>query len=226
MIIQEQTIERLLQCPMLVPMPISDSEECAQELASWTLQQSFRGKFRGEAKDILHEMRGKVLDLWEGNRKEIGTLARTIAFRLFSLVVDYEVIHLEQPYNLILGGYTIQGKYALLRKRSGERLPYLLILHTNEPDLRKRQILPPDPVTMARYVHLYMTTQYTNAQVIHYPVFRGKVWFNKELNIPLAKQHLESIMKTIALFPSFPTAGDHCSKCATKPCLEVFTSGR
>ena len=222
MIIQEHAIEELIKCPLLVPVSVSDSEECAQELASWTLQQSFRGKFRGEAKDILHEMRGKVLDLWEGNKREIGTLARTVAFRMFSLVIDYEVIHLEQPYNLTLSGYTIQGKYALLRKRSGERLPYLLILHTNEPDLRKRQALPPDPVTMARYVHLYTTTQYTNAQVLHYPVFRGKVWFNKGLNIPLAKQYLESMLRVAAISPNFPVVGDHCSMCSTKPCLEVF----
>jgi hypothetical protein len=222
MIIQEKTLVEMIKCPLLVPMPASDSEACAQELASWTLQQSFRSKFKGEAKDILHNMRGKVLDLWKGDKRDIGTLARTMAFRLFILVTDYEVIHLEQPYNLILSGYTIQGKYALLRKRSGERLPYLLILHTNEPDLRRRQALPPDPVTMARYSHLYTTTQYTNAQVLHYPVFRGKVWFNKSLNVPLAKKYLESMLRIADLRQQYPVAGDHCLGCATKPCLEIF----
>lgn len=226
--IQEKTLEYLTQCPLMDPADPSKEEVCANELASWILRQSFDGKFNGKIQDILHNIRGKVLELWSKNNTtselgvSIGTLARTSAFRLFNLVLDFEVVHLEQPYNLILSGYTIQGKYALLRKRKGEELPYVLILHSTEPNMRKEQILPPDVATLARYVHAHVNAGHTNAQILHYPVFRGNIWYNKTINITLAIEYLISILKTAQIHPEFPSAGNHCVRCVSKPCLEVF----
>lgn len=225
MIIQELTLEHLLQCPLMTPTGPSKEETCANALASWTLRRAFEDKFLGKPQDILHDIRGKVLELWDGPPEEAGLLARTAAFRLFNLALDYEVIHLEQPYNLILSGYTIQGRYALLRKRRGEELPLVLILHDAEPSMKKEQALPPDVITLSRFVHVYKNTGYKDAQVIHFPVFRGKVWFNKFIDVNLATKYLESMLKIAALNPSFPIMGGHCSKCTTKPCLEIFKNG-
>lgn len=225
MMIQEQTLERLMQCPLMTPTGPSKMETCAYALASWALRQSFDGKFKGNPEDILHEMRGKVLDLWKGERHEVGSISRTVAFRLFSLVLDYEVVHLEQPYNLVLTEYTIQGKYALLRKHIGAHLPHILILYTTEPELKNTQALPPDVTTLARYLHLYTTTEYTDAMVLHFPIFRGKPWMNKSIDLSLARKYLESMLKVASLNPFFPIRGKHCDNCATKPCLKVFEKG-
>jgi hypothetical protein len=223
MLIEEHVLERFVQCPLMTPTSPSQVETCAYALASWTLRKSFENKFQGKPENILHEIRGKVLELWKGNQLEVGTLSRTAAFRLFNLVLDYEVIHLEQPYNLVLTGYTIKGKYALLRKRKGACLPHILILHTNEPELKHQQILPPDVITLSRYVHLFTTTTiHTDAQVVHYPIFRGKLWINKNINVPLAKRYLSDMLKVVIANPHFAVMGDHCSSCLTKPCMEMY----
>lgn len=222
MIIQEQVLERLMQCPLLVPTSPSKAETCANALTTWTLRQAFENKFLGKAEDILHNIRGKVLELWGESSIEAGTLSRTVAFRLFNLATDYEVVHIEQPYNLILSGYTIQGKYALLRKRKGECLPYVLVTHATEPELRHKQILPPDVTTLARFVHARTNGAYTDVQVMHYPMFKGKLWLNKTIDMSLATLYLESMLKVAALRPQYPVMGEHCVSCSTKPCLEVF----
>lgn len=211
-----------MECPLIDPAPASHAEVCAEKLTGWVLRKSFNGKFGGAVQDIAHEIRGAVIDFWGGDKKEAGTLARTAAFRMFSLIIDYEVIHLEQPYDLVLNGHTIQGKYALLRKRGGEQLPYILILHTDEPILRHDSTLPPDVITLSRYLHLHTTTQYSNAQILHYPVFRGKSWFNKTVNSTLAKTYLCSMLEIANLHPTFPVLGEHCKECISKPCLKVF----
>jgi len=232
MVIQEQTLQHLTQCPLIDPAPPSKEELCANALTTWVLRQAFEDKLKGDPQKILHDIRGELLNLYyklfETSQAEfdweipIGTLARTAAFRIFNLILDFEVIHLEQPYNLILSGYTIQGKYALLRKRKGECLPYVLVLHTTEPALRKEQVLPPDVITLARYIHVYVNSGYKSAQVLHYPVFRGNMWYNKTMNISLAIEYLISMLKTAQIKPEFPSAGSHCAKCIDKPCLEVF----
>lgn len=224
MIIQEQALGRLLQCPLMTPTSPSGEETCAYALASWALRQSFENKLVGDPAEILSTIRGKMIKLWKesGVADDPGKLARTSAFRLFNLVLDYETVHLEQPYNLVLAGYTIQGKYALLRKRTGECFPHILILHSNSPSLKHDQAVPPDVQTLARYLHVTTASGYTEVQVIHYPVFRGKTWFNKTVDGALARRYLQDMLKVAALRPQYPIAGEHCATCCTKPCLEVF----
>lgn len=223
MIFNEQELKRLTLCPLMTPASPSHAEVCAYTLASWTLRRSLEGEFKGSANDILHEIRGQVIKEWKkGSKEDPGLVSRTIGFRLFNLILDYEVLHLEQPYNLILAGYTIQGKYALLRKRRGASLPFMLALHTFEPKLKHDQILPPDVITVARYVHVVTCTKYKDVQVLHYPIIRGQMWTNKTIGIPLAQQYLEGILKVAALNPKYPSSGAHCESCVTKPCLEIF----
>jgi hypothetical protein len=221
MLFKETELERLMLCPLMVPTGPSKMETCAQALTSWALRKSLEGSLKGTPSDILHIIRGKVLELHD-TTDHVGTLARTTAFRMFNLLVDYEVLHLEQPYNLILAGYTIQGKYALLRKRKGACLPYVLVLHTEEPKLKHNHALPPSLDVLARWVHVTTTTKYSDARVLNYPVLRGRSWVNKGLDSALAKQYLESMLKVASLRPNFPRMGEHCESCATKPCLEVF----
>lgn len=223
MIIQEQALEKLLQCPLMAPTGPSNAETCANALASWVLRQSFEGKLLGIPTQILHNIRGKMIELWDGNKLEAGALSRTAAFRLFNLVLDYEVVHLEQPYNLVLSGYTIQGKYALLQKRKGECLPHVLVLHTTEPELKRIQTVPPDVISLARYCHVYINAAHKDARVLHFPIFRGKPWMNKGLNVALAEKYLQDMLRVASLRPQYPVPGEHCTSCATKPCLGVFS---
>lgn len=221
MIIQEQDLERLIKCPLMVPIEPAKTETCAKELALWVLHQSFEEKFKGQPADILHNIRGKVLDLW-GNNIEGGSISRTVAFRLFNLILDFEVMHLEIPYNLTLNGHTIQGKYALLRRRRENSAPNILVLHDIEPSIRKEQAIPPDIITIARHAHAYINTGRTNAVVLHFPVFRGKPWYNKHISIPLAIKYLSDMLKIASLNLQYPSMGEHCKECKTKACLEIF----
>lgn len=214
--IQERELERLLKCPLLDGEILAPTK--VSQLTNWVLRKSFEGKFSELPEKVLHEIRGRILKDYPKD----GTLARVAGFRLFQLILDYEVIHLEQPYNLVLSGYTIQGQYALLRKKAGAKLPYVLVLRETEPDLRDTQAQPPDAITLARYVHVLTTTKHTNARVLQLPVFRGAAWTNRGLNLALAKQYLESMLKIATFRPSFPVAGEHCKSCVTKRCLGVF----
>ena len=217
---KEQDLERLSQCPLLTPTGPSHAETCAKALASWALRRAFEGSLKGKPVEILHEIRGKVLEVCGGSGNA-GTVARKTAFGLFNLMLDYEVLHLEQPYNLTLAGYTIQGQYALLRKRRGE-IPTVLVLYAEEPELRHNHALPPTVPVMARYVHVVTQTKYKDAQILNYPVLKGKPWINGALDLALAKQYLESMIRVASLRPQFPVMGEHCKRCTTKPCLGVF----
>lgn len=215
---QEQELERLLKCPLLDPTYLTVSEK-VRLITNWALRKSFEGKFYNLLpENVLRQIRGRILEDYPTE----GTLARVTGFRLFQLITNYEVIHLEQPYNLVLSEYTIQGKYALLRKKAGERLPYVLVLREVEPELRNTQQFPPDVVTLARYIHVLTTTQYTNAKVLQFPVLRGEVWTNSNLSIDLAKRYLQSILKIAAIKPDFPIVGEHCNSCIAKRCLGVY----
>lgn len=226
MVVNENDIERLLRCPMMDVERISTPEEnTAHDVTTWVLRQAFSRKFSEDPVKILHDIRGKMIESWEGDKLEAGNLSRAAAFRLLTLILDYEIIHLEQPYNLILSGYTIQGKYALLRKRKGDRNIIVLIVHTHEPDLRHKQTLPPDPLTLSRYLHASVTEAHKNVQVLHYPVLRGKSWFNRQVDATLAREYLDSMLKVIATKPIYPIIGSHCTRCKSKRCLEVFKNG-
>lgn len=222
---QENDLERLSKCPIGY-WGIPQEDTCSRSLVTWALRKSFEGKLL-KSKDSLSEIRGKFIDLWKDAKiaKDPGTLARTVGYRVFTLLLDYEVVHPEQPYNLVLASHTIQGKYALLRKRKGEKLPFTLVLHTKAPTLQKGMALPPDPIALARYIHVHAQDGYSNAQMLHYPIYKGKLWLNKWINLELAKRYLLSILKAASLDPSHPVAGDHCKTCLTKPCMEVFKNG-
>lgn len=218
---KERELSRLLKCPLLDPSYDGVVDKIIP-MANWVLRKSFDGKLNGRPDQILHEIRGRILEDFPAD----GTLARVAGYRLLQLVLHYEVVHLEQPYSLSLSGYTIEGKYALLRKRSGAKLPHVLVLHDIEPDIRNTQAQPPDVVTLSRYVHVLTATSHKDARVLHYPVIRGSTWTNRDLKLPLAKRYLESMLKVATLRPEFPVVGGHCESCATKRCMEVFTHGQ
>lgn len=223
MVYSEQTLERVLKCPMMSLISSSKKELCSYALASWALRRSFEGKLFGKPDTVLPEIRGKVIELWKSNNVEgdPGVIARTAGFRIFTLLTDYEVLHVEEPYNLSLAGYTIQGRYAMMRKRKGEKLPYVLILHTYEPNLKQQATNPPDVPTLSRYVHATTNGGYVNAQVLHYPILSGRMWMNKIINNRLAVKYLQSMLEVASVKASHPIPGDYCNLC-TKPCLEVF----
>lgn len=216
---QEQELERLLRCPLLDPSYLIRMDAIRQ-LVNWALRKSFEGKFPGSLlpEQVLHQIRGRILEEYPTE----GTLARVAGFRIFSMIMKYEVVHLEQPYNLVVSGYTIQGQYALLRKRTGAQHPHVLVIRDTEPELRATQAQPPEVVTLARLIHVLTTTQYTDARVLQFPVFRGTLWTTKDLKMPLAKSYLESMLKIASISPQFPIVGEHCSQCISKRCLEVF----
>lgn len=212
----EQNLERLVQCPIMDPTPVK-ADVANSQLVGWALRQSFHGKITGTPESVLSELRGKFLTAGAD-----GTAARRAGYRLFRLLIDYEIIHPEQPYSLIVSGYTIQGQYALLRSRKGERLPHVLLVHPRVPKQRATQSIPPDAVSLARLFHVRTSTEYTNARLLHYTLAKGKSWITRDLDVDLARKYIESILKIAALNPYFPIAGDHCQHCGTKPCLKVF----
>ena len=215
--LHEQYLERLVHCPIMDPEPPTQLETAGRELSAWALRQSFQGKLVGKPEEVLHDIRGRVLEYISD-----GTKARRIAYRLFKLLLEFEVVHLEQPYNLIVAGYTIQGEYALLRSRKGECIPHVLIVHPEEPSQRNFHAMPPDTVSLLRLLHARTNTKFSNARLLHYALTSAKYWIVKDLNTGLARKYVEDIIKVAALRPQFPSIGEHCRRCRSKPCLGVF----
>lgn len=239
--IDEKELARIALCPMFVPGEQSKLELCADTLTTIAIRRAFEGKLLK-----LEDIRSQFTYLWgcsnfsgtdskawcippmkAGNPYWVGIhQGRTISFRIFSLVAGYEILHPEQPYNLILNGYTIQGRYALLKKPGRSGIPNVLVTYLNAPSLRHEIAMPPDPISLSRYVDVKMATMYKEVYVLHYPLLKGKEWQNKEINEAVAKRYLSSMLDVVALNPRYPTAGSHCMGCEDKPCMEVFKLDR
>lgn len=237
----ELALERIAKCPIMVTEDLTDVEFCGYLLAERVLRHEFEGE-RASLEDIRKDFTflwnaawfpGVDYKTWKAPPMKAGSLywkginaGRTISYRLYSLLLDYEVLHPEQPYNLILNGYTIQGKYTLLRKKKGAKIPNVLMLYMNAPAIQHDQAIPPIVTLLCRYVDVKMTETYHEVHVLHYPLLRGKAWTNRLLNEVLAKKWICSMLEVAKLKPDFPTMGEHCKDCSTKPCMEVFNLGR
>lgn len=236
--INEYELEQKAKCPIMVSQSPSEVGLCGYLLASKALRAAFEGKH-----PVLADIRGDYIRLWnqawfKGKENKIPIpkagdpywkgihSGRTISYRLFNLLLAYEVLHPEQSYYLILNGYTIQGSYALLRKRKGAGIPTVLILYMHAPTLQHDQAVPPRLVALSRYVDAKMSEVYKEIHVLHYPLLKGKEWINKYINEALAKVYLYSMLEVENTSPVYPTIGEHCKDCSTKPCLEVFNIGR
>lgn len=225
-LINELSLQRFAQCPILVPNGPSKLEFCSFALMRWALRKFFQSSSMSNS--FLSDLRGKFLDEFKklstdkAETEEAIKYCASIARRIFELVVEYEVLHPEQPYDLILGKYTIQGEYALIRKRNEGAKPYVLVLHNAAPTARYDAKLPPDFISLARYINVRNETQYRDIGILHYPVIRGKPWTIKYINETIAHDYLHGILKAMNNLPLFPSFGSHCAGCLTKPCMKVL----
>lgn len=241
MSINEHELERMSRCPIMVERSPTNVGLCSRLLVEKVLRHAFEGKIVS-LEDIRKNFtllwnsaytHGIDIKSWKPPPIKVGDPywagirnGRTISYRLFSLILNYEVLHPEQLYNLILNGYTIQGSYALIRKRKGASIPSVLIPYIHAPTLQHDQVVPPRPIALSRYVDAKMSEVYKEIHVLHYPLLKGKEWTNKYINEALAKTYLCSMLEVAKLNPNYPTLGNHCIDCSTKPCMEVFNIGR
>ena len=204
-------------------------EACAFKLARTALISSHDGRPM-----TLEALRNKYVELWnkltlpDGSKPpaagpywEGPRASRRVARTLFGFLRNYKVLQPDETYNLVIGGYTIQGRYALVRRSEATPVE-VLSCYAKEPLFKAS----PDMQSLARLYHARNAHfQYKDMGLIYLPLLRGDVWHHRSINERLVRTWLESTIAVAAMKPAFPIAGKHCTSC-NKPCLEVFNERR
>jgi hypothetical protein len=229
MVVSEDNLNVNTLCPLMdIELSSTDIEECAYALLRWAILRKQDGldvelpKLREKYVNLWNkkwfkDQEIKVPDTgpyWEGPKK-----ARIVAKRIYDLLLEYEILTPEQPYKLVLDCYTIQGLYALIRKKIGNKQVFVLVIHTS-PTTYKAS---PDLRSLARHLHATKTyPNYNKIGLLHWTIIRGKEWKNKYINSNLSSNWLLTSLRLISSSEKFPVPGPHCVNCKSKACQEVF----
>jgi hypothetical protein len=233
-IVNEQTLLDFGICPIYVRPDEGLLEKTANELLKYAVIRVFKGIHEVPTLQFLREQYVSIWNShWFGDKPVVipssgpywqgPKRAPTVSRKIFDLITHYEILHPEQPYELVLNGYTIQGRYALVRKTTESGHPTVLVVHNKEP----RHKASPDLLSLARFVHVKMThLQYHEVDILHFPLLRSKPWRQINIDEKLATNWIKNAIFAIANNRTFPTAGPHCATCTTKPCMKVFDDRR
>jgi hypothetical protein len=235
--ISEVDLDRMLLCPILDPIVEDDKYICARQTLIWALRRTFDSHSCS-----IKELREKYVHFWNvkwfsyPNRpKEDGVPSsgsywegpkqgNKTAKKIFELFRLYLILQPEQPYELPIEMYTIQGEYAIIRRRGKEGIPMVLIYEDVERNHHSRpESTFPEPSSLARYIHVKNTLhEYKEVGIYHIPLIHGTPWTNRYIEEKLATTMLGSIIRVAKSSPVYATPGSHCFKCSSKPCLKVL----
>lgn len=199
--------------------------ECASRLMRVALIASHEGRLMGPA--VLRE---KFTSFWnhlnlkegqtppdEGEYWEGPKASRSVAKRIFEFLSKYKVLQPDAPYSLVVGGYTIQGRYAIVRR--SKATPALVLSYPAKEPLFKAS---PDMCSLARLYHARnLHYEYKDMGLIYLPLLRGDLWLHRSIDERLVKTWLESAVANLSGRPQYPVPGNYCVACS-KPCLKVF----
>jgi hypothetical protein len=226
--ISEDRLNSYAICPLYNPPTAEPIQVQAEGLFKWAMLRTFDGIH--DPPDLTG-LRERYVSLW--NKHWFGDQPKTlpatgpywdgpkasrgVARRIFEFLDKYEVVHPEQPYDLKVDKYTIQGRYALVRRKTQTGHPSVLVVHDRAP-LYKAS---PDLRSLARFTHANTTEYYKEIGILHLPLLRGQVWSQVDINETLATTWLRAILDQIPGV-QYPVPGSHCMSCEGKPCMGVF----
>ena len=227
MLLTERQVDLRLKCPMfgMEDMHGPSSYECAQKLLRWAILNAFKGRLVPVA-----TLRGKFESIWNGHTAVwapdhqpayyAGLRAgNTAARKIFLFLQHYEVLKPVEAYGVDLAGDRIEGEYAVVLRRHDRRTderPMILQAHEWRPAYCQQ----PGAIELIRYVHLMGATDYTSPGVYHLPLFRGEPWKMRDIDLPLVRKAVASILNAVRN-TDHPVPGSHCEDCSGKSCRSL-----
>jgi hypothetical protein len=227
MLLTERQVDLRLKCPMfgMEDMHGPSSYECAQKLLRWAALNAFKGRLVPVA-----TLRGKFESIWNGHTAVwapdhqpayyAGLRAgNTAARKIFLFLQHYEVLKPVEAYSADLAGDRVEGEYAVVLRRHDRRTderPMILQAHEWRPAYCQQ----PGAVELIRYVHLMGATDYTSPGVYHLPLFRGEPWKMRDIDLPLVRKAVASILNAVRN-TDHPVPGSHCEDCSGKSCRSL-----
>ena len=227
MLLTERQVDLRLKCPMFGMGDKHDPSpyECAQQLLRWAILNAFKGRLVPVA-----TLRGKFESIWNGHTAVwapdhqpayyAGLRAgNTAARKIFLFLQHYEVLKPVEAYGVDLAGDRIEGEYAVVLRRHDRRTDERpMILHAHE--WRPAYCQQPGAIELIRYVHLMGATDYTSPGVYHLPLFRGEPWKMRDIDLPLVRKAVASILNAVRN-TDHPVPGSHCEDCIGKSCRSL-----
>jgi hypothetical protein len=227
MLLTERQVDLRLKCPMfgMEDKHGPSSYECAQKLLRWAVLNAFKGRLVPVA-----TLRGKFESIWNGHTAGwapdhqpayyAGLRAgNTAARKIFLFLQHYEVLKPVEAYSADLAGDRVEGEYAVVLRRHDRRTderPMILQAHEWRPAYCQQ----PGAVELIRYVHLMGATDYTSPGVYHLPLFRGEPWKMRDIDLPLVRKAVASILNAVRN-TDHPVPGSHCEDCSGKSCRSL-----
>lgn len=224
----EQVLNMFAVCPLRTESTSVDPlYGAARELLSWALKRTFEGAIP-ELKTLRERycMVWKSLyypgykdtsvppdhpTYWAGPRKS-GLIGK----KIYDFCTKFEVLHPEQLYTLTFGSQVVKGSYALVRRRTNNAVPAVLVAHPHAP-LEKH----PDLRSLARWLDARRSLTDREIAIYHLPLVRGDAWSFTNVNERLALDWLGSILDSVSK-TRYPAPGTHCASCVQKDCMEVL----
>lgn len=154
---------------------------------------------------------------WEGPK-----LGRSAASRIYTLLLQYEVLQPITVYELVIDSYTIKGEYALLKKRA-KNAPVCILVPHSRPYFRTEQ---PEITGLLRFWHARsMFPSYRDMSIIHVPLFRGRTSWQNPSDLPIVLAYIQGIISLYSTGIRYPSVGSHCDSCKSRKCMEAFNVG-
>lgn len=225
-VINESELEQQALCPLFDPPAVSDLEKAVIQTVAVSVLRAFQGKPLS-----LKDIHQKFVDSWKreffkesppptlpisGPYWDGPKRAGRVGNIILTLLAKYDVVQPIQPYELTMNGYTIQGRYGILRRRVKDGF-YGALTMTSKPTLYREF---PAPVDLVRHIHLTRTHDYAKIGMVYVPTLRGPMWSRKHVDYKLAEAWVEGILPRIGSVTVNP--GSHCRLCVSRKCMQIF----
>ena len=200
----------------------------AEQTFRWALRERHNGVIRP-----VTDLRARFVALWSeswGNATKTQAYwkgpdaARSFGRRLYEFLLNLEVIHPFQPYELELEAGTVYGENALVLCRPVRREPYQLVVNARLRRPRSREIQIPNYQGLAQWLAVRQKSEEVNLGIVNMPLLWGDRWTVQTVDEALARTWINAIVRSAAENLVFPRIGKQCETCS-KPCKKV-TSGQ
>jgi hypothetical protein len=227
-VLSESELQRHSVCPLFDGVEVHPMEQPAEQTFRWALRERHSGVIRP-----VTDLRARFVEIWA---KAWGAAAKTSEYwkgpnmarsygrRLYEFLLNLEVIHPFQPYELKLGAGLVRGENALVLCRPARQEPYQLVVNTYlrrpQPDVLR----VPNYRGLAQWLAARDQSESVDIGIVNMPLIYGDRWTVRNVDEALARTWINAIVKTAAENLMFPRAGKQCETCS-QPCKKV-TSGQ
>jgi len=152
-----------------------------------------------------------------------------IASRIGKVLRDYQIIMPMTKIRMIvpeLGGFLSAGngpnreiwvEYAVARPWRKD-VPWLCVSlrRSRAPQYWKY----PDYIALTRWLHIQQRDRMKTFEILHVPILNGESWIESNIDLPLVRRQINTILDAIEIKTQFARPGAHCENCTKPRCLE------